>query len=126
MIETIEQLNKKPLAESSPLPAPIQALERLSWNFWWSWSRDGASCFRDIEPALWEECGQNPRLLLARTSEYRLAEIATDPGYVERLNKLAAAFDRYMVGPESLSHSPGASAITAEHPVAYFCAEYGV
>ena len=127
MIETIEQLNKKPLSESSALPSPLQALERLSWNLWWSWSRDGASCFRDIDAALWEECGQNPRLLLARASDYRLAELATDPGYIERVNKLAEAFDRYMILPlESLPGSHGASTITVENPVAYFCAEYGV
>ncbi len=126
MIETIENLNLKPLAETPALPLPLQALERLSWNFWWSWSRDGASCFRDIDPALWENCGQNPRLLLARASEYRLAEMATDPSYIERVNKLAKAFDLYMVATESLSHSTGASTITTEHPVAYFCAEYGV
>lgn len=123
MIETIENTHTKPLPETTTIPSPLQALERLSWNFWWSWSRDGASCFRDIDPALWEECGQNPRGLLAKTSEYRLAELATDPAYLDRVNKLAAAFDRYM--SEGLSHS-STSTITAEHPVAYFCAEYGV
>src|SRR5688572_29702275 len=127
MIETIEHLNKKPLAESFTVPSSLQALERLSWNLWWSWTRDGASCFRDIDAALWEECGQNPRLLLARASDYRLAEIAADPGYVERVNKLAHAFDRYMVVPlENLANPHGVSTVTVDHPVAYFCAEYGV
>jgi starch phosphorylase len=126
MIETIDSINTKPLPETPALPTTLQALERLSWNFWWSWSRDGASCFRDIDADLWEECGQNPRLLIAKASAYRLAELATDPSYLERVNKLAAAFDRYMSAPEGLSHQPAASTITAEHPVAYFCAEYGV
>ncbi len=126
MIETIENVNTEPLAETSALPKPLQALERLSWNFWWSWSSDGASCFRDIDPALWEQCGQNPRLLLAKTTEYRLAELAADPVYLDRVNKLAKAFDRYMSASEGLSHSTGTSGISAAHPVAYFCAEYGV
>jgi glycogen phosphorylase len=126
MIDTNEPLNNKPLPETSALPIPLRALERLSWNFWWSWSRDGASCFRDIDPTLWEECSQNPRLLIAKASAFRLAELATDPSYLERLNKLAAAFDRYMAAPEGLSHPAPASTITAAHPVAYFCAEYGV
>jgi hypothetical protein len=47
MIETIEHLNKKPLAETPALPIPLQALERLSWNYWWSWSVEGAGVFRD-------------------------------------------------------------------------------
>ncbi|HVQ38275.1 MAG TPA: alpha-glucan family phosphorylase [Pyrinomonadaceae bacterium] len=126
MIETIESLNTTPLSETSAIPTPLHALERISWNFWWSWSRGGASCFRDIDPALWEECGQNPRLLLQKTSKYRLAELATDPGYLERVNKLAAAFDSYMSAPAPLSHPAGASTISTKNPVAYFCAEYGV
>ncbi|MEP6911994.1 MAG: alpha-glucan family phosphorylase [bacterium] len=126
MIETIENLNKKPLTEGLVLPFPLKALERLAWNFWWSWSRDGATCFRDIDSALWEECGHNPRLLLARASEFRLAEMATDPGYLERINKLAADFDRYLTGSENSPYLSGESPISAQHPVAYFCAEYGV
>lgn len=126
MIETIENLNKKPVTEGPVLPFPLQALKRLAWNFWWSWSRDGATCFRDIDSVLWEEVGHNPRLLLARASEFRLAEMATDPGYLERINKLAEDFDRYLAGPENSSYLSGASTITAQHPVAYFCAEYGV
>src|SRR6267142_1759743 len=126
MIETVESLNKKPSTDGSVLPRPLQALERLAWNFWWSWSRDGATCFRDIDSVLWEEVGHNPRLLLARASEFRLAEMATDPGYLERINKLAQDFDRYLGAPVSSSYLPGASQITTQHPVAYFCAEYGV
>jgi starch phosphorylase len=126
MIETIENIDTKPLSETSALPITLRALERLSWNYWWSWSIDGASCFRDIDPALWEECSQNPRLLLAKTSDYRLAELATDPAYLERLNKLAAAFDRYMTAPAGVARPTSTSTISPEHPVAYFCAEYGV
>src|SRR6266446_4466544 len=126
MIETIENLNRKPLTAGPVLPFPLHALERLAWNFWWSWSRDGATCFRDIDSVLWEDCGHNPRLLLARASEFRLAEMATDPGYLERINKLAEDFDRYLDGPGSSSYLAGAATITTQHPVAYFCAEYGV
>ena len=126
MIETVENLNKKTLAESRLLPSPLQALERISWNYWWSWSRDGAGCFRDIDTAVWEECEHNPRLLLARASEYRLAEMATDPAYLERVRKLAESFDHYMAPAESWSSPHATTTITLEHPVAYFCAEYGV
>jgi starch phosphorylase len=130
MIETVEQPNKKTLAAKPVLPFPLQPLERLSWNYWWCWSMDGASCFRDIDPAVWEECEHNPRLLLARVSEYRLAEMATDPIYLERVHNLAGSFDRYLSERESLqkgwSTSSAVQAITPEKPVAYFCAEYGI
>lgn len=130
MIETIEHLNKKPLAETPALPIPLQALERLSWNYWWSWSAEGAGVFRDLDPELWNECEHNPRLLIEKASELRLAEMATDPVYIERVRELAEKFDGYLkLKPEtsaSWSNAAARSMISSEHPVAYFCAEYGV
>lgn len=106
------------------LPIPLQPLERLAWNYWWSWSREGSSVFRALDADLWEEVEQNPRLLLSRVSEYRLAQMATDPAYIERVATLAAHFDRYLeVGPNTPALE---TSITEKHPVAYFCAEYGV
>ena len=109
------------------LPLPLKPLERLSWNYWWSWSRDGASTFRDLDPDIWEECEHNPRLLLSRVSEYRLAQMATDPVYIQRVANLAHEFDEYMQQPlQGWGTSSGQPVITPERPVAYFCAEYGV
>jgi starch phosphorylase len=130
MIETIEHLDNNASAARATLPAPLQALERLSWNYWWSWSSDGAGVYRDLDAELWDQCEHNPRRLLSSVSEYRLAEMATDPVYLDRLSRLAAEFDRYMnAAPASERKSlgiQGTSAITPENPVAYFCAEYGV
>src|SRR5258705_9827433 len=135
MIETIEPLNTKTTATST-LPSPLQALERLSWNYWWSWSSDGAGVYRDLDAELWDKCKQNPRSLPSRVSESRLAEMATDPVYVARIRKLAEQFDEYMGSNEpsfqilksrsEISGLRSQEAITAEHPVGYFCAEYGV
>lgn len=115
MIETIELEKIKTLTPIPTLPTPLQALERLSRNYWWSWSSDGAGVYRDLDADLWDECEHNPCVLLETVSDYRLAEMATDPVYVARIRKLAEQFDEYM-----------AAAAVAENPVAYFCAEYGV
>lgn len=120
MIETIDQ-PANTLTKTPKLPFPLQALERLSWNYWWSWSRDGASLFRDLDSEAWDECEHNPRRLLESVSEYRFAQMATDPSYLELLNRLLSSFDKYMNGrPKRIS------GISEEHPVAYFCAEYGI
>ena len=136
MLKTIEPLSTKELTATPTLPTPLHALERLSWNYWWSWSSDGAGVYRDLDAELWDECEHNPRLLLAKISEYRLAELATDPVYVTRIRKLAEQFDQYMgrvSGFRSRVSDPGSQIsdlrsqkISAESPVAYFCAEYGV
>ena len=145
MIETIEHLNTTTLAETPTLPSPLKPLQRLYWNYWWSWSSEGAGVFRDLDTELCDECEHNARLLLEKVSPYRLAEMATDPVYIERVRRLAEQFDHYMAATGRLATDLGSqssdlkaqisnrgpsqtvtSTITPEHPVAYFCAEYGV
>ena len=122
MIETSEIENRA--AQQNRVPAPLAPLERLAWNYWWSWAADGAEIFRDLEPEIWEECEYNPRQLLAKTSAYRLAEAATDPVYLERVRRIDERFQLYMAS--GIGWTIDHPKITAEHPVAYFCAEFGV
>ena len=122
MVETSEI--EKRAAQQSRIPAPLAPLERLAWNYWWSWAADGAEIFRDLEPEIWEECEYNPRQLLAKTSEYRLAEAATDPIYLERVRRIDEKFHSYM--DQGIGWATGELKITPDRPVAYFCAEFGV
>ena len=112
------------VAQNNALPAPLIPLERLAWNYWWSWAADGASVFRDLDSEIWEECEHNPRELLAKTSQFRLAEAATDPVYLERVRHLDESFQSYMASRPHWQHQ--ANTITQDHPVAYFCAEFGI
>jgi len=118
MIETTELEQR---ARKNSLPASLLPLETLAWNYWWSWGPDGISIFRDLDPEIWEDCEHNPRQLLARTSSYRLAEAATDPVYLERVQRISQIFEAYMASDERRIPE-----ITPEHPVAYFCAEFGI
>ena len=118
----IETEMEQRVVRKDEMPAPLIPLERLAWNYWWSWAADGESVFRDLDPEIWEECERNPRQLLAKTSAYRLAEAATDPVYLERVHRLDASFQSYMTAAPQLQ----SESITHEHPVAYFCAEFGV
>src|SRR5437899_3820951 len=108
------------------LTATLQPVERLAWNYWWSWAPDGAEVFRDLDPGLWQQCEQNPRALLAQVSDLRLAQMAADPTFSERVRRLAERFDTYMsdMRPSPKLNVP--ARITRENPVAYFCAEFGV
>ncbi len=124
MIE-ITEMEKRDV-RTNALPAPLMPLERLAWNYWWSWAADGASVFRDLDSEIWDECEHNPRQLLAKTSSYRLAQAATDPVYLERVRRLDESFQSYMALAPSWPGDVASSIITTERPVAYFCAEFGV
>jgi starch phosphorylase len=113
-------------AQAGRLPGPIAALERISWNYWWSWNADGASVFRDLDQQVWDECEHNPRRLLKEAPQYNLMRMATDPVYAERVRRVAEDFDAYMAAGGEAWAATHARSITRENPVAYFCAEFGV
>ena len=56
----------------SHIPAELEKLSELARNIWWSWNYEATELFRDLEPALWKEVGQNPVLLLERMSYAKL------------------------------------------------------
>ncbi|GAC1446260.1 MAG: glycosyltransferase family 1 protein [Pyrinomonadaceae bacterium] len=108
------------------LPETLRALERISWNYWWSWASDGAALFRDLDSEIWDECEHNPRRVLQEINEFRLMKMATDPIYIARVENLAAHFDKYMNDDAVMWAKANAATITHEHPIAYFCAEFGI
>ncbi|MBA2731404.1 MAG: alpha-glucan family phosphorylase [Acidobacteria bacterium] len=125
MLQVDEEIEHRVAPRERALPEPLRALGRLAWNYWWSWAADGAAVFRDLDPAVWEECEHNPRRLLAEVTEFRLMQMATDPVYAERVSRLAARFDEYMADNRTWSGHTDKK-ITWQNPVAYFCAEYGI
>jgi len=108
------------------LPPTLAPLRELSWNYWWSWASDGSEVFRDLDPNLWSQCEQNPRLMLTQISDRRLAEIAADPSFGERVQRLQGRFAAYMSDSRPWARLPLPPRITRQNPVAYFCAEFGV
>src|SRR5712692_5271696 len=126
MINQVEIEQSPTTSRARELPPNLQPLERLAWNYWWSWAPDGAETFRDLDAEVWEQCQHNPRVLLAQASDLRIAERAADPSYAERVNKLAARFDAYLSDTHPSPNLHLAGSITAAAPVAYFCAEYGI
>ncbi len=116
-----EQSLKSDFFYKRELPENLKSLETIAWNYYWSWETSGAELFRELEPSLWEQCEQNPRLLLKKIKQFRLWQKSTDLDYVEKVKRFAEKLENY------LSAEPNNSGrVTVENPVAYFCAEYGV
>ncbi|MEO6655546.1 MAG: alpha-glucan family phosphorylase [Pyrinomonadaceae bacterium] len=98
------------------LPENLRSLAAISANFYWSWQPDGVSLFRDLDPALWDKCEQNPRVLLRQISELRLWQKSADTSYIERLNGFSERLQVYVATNDERRTTN----------IAYFCAEYGV
>src|SRR6266498_13281 len=101
--EIENQTASKEASRTRELPQTLQPLEKLAWNYWWSWAPDGPDVFRDVDPGLWAQCEQN-----------------------ERVQKLGQRFDAYIAHQEPWPKLQLASGVTRQNPIAYFCAEYGV
>ncbi len=103
------------------IPERLRFLDTLSSNYFWSWDADAVELFRDLDSALWEECEQNPRELLKKVNALRLSQKANENGFIDKLDSLETRFDGYVNEPPITFGE-----ISAENPVAYFCAEFGV
>jgi starch phosphorylase len=117
----LEQVFRQDFDLNRQLPENLLALEEISKNYYWSWQADGVSLFRDLDAKLWEKCEQNPRLLLNKISDLRLWQVANDANYLSRLQDFIDQQTEYL--SEKTKKIGRAS---AEKPIAYFCAEYGV
>jgi starch phosphorylase len=101
----------------------LAGLERLAYNILWDWTPDIRALFRRIDPELWDEVGYNPVMLLGRVEQQRLAELASDVGFLSHLGRANEQFDAYMSQPkwfqtEHVEHS--------DITIAYFSAEFGL
>lgn len=116
---------RESFAATPPLPPSISPLGPISMNFFWTWRPEGEDLFRDIDPSLWDACEQNPRLLLRRAGQLRLWQCAVDAEFTARVRSFANEMESYLAANPS-SYSLNGRSISSSHPVAYFCAEYGI
>jgi len=114
------------------LPAKLERLRDLTWNLWWTWNHDAIELFRRLDRDLWETAGHNPVLILGTIRQERLEQAAEDDGFMAHLARVMREFDRYMEDRGSwYQRNYGKDgmvqpAISAEHPIAYFSAEFGL
>jgi starch phosphorylase len=102
------------------LPAPLAPFARLAYNYRWSWAPGGPELFRAIDPARFDAVAQNPVRLLLEASSATLARVAADSALIERATQLEAGI------AAELERPPTPGPVDADHPIAFFCAEYGV
>jgi starch phosphorylase len=108
----------------STLPEKFKRLSDIAYNLWWSWHPDAIDLYREIDLELWEKTGRNPVRFLQEISQKKLQAKLTDSEYMNRLDKVVAAFDSYMSEADtwySQNHPD-----IADKRIAYFSAEYGL
>ena len=115
-VSNVNTPNWKEVTVKSRIPAELEKLSEIARNIWWAWNFEATELFRDLDPELWKECGQNPVLLLERMSYEKLEALAKDKVILRRMNEVYTKFRDYMdVKPDEQRPS-----------IAYFSMEYGL
>ena len=115
-VSNVNTPNWKEVTVKSRIPEELGKLSEIARNIWWAWNFEATELFRDLDPELWKECGQNPVLLLERMSYEKLEALAKDKVILRRMNEVYTKFRDYMdVKPDEQRPS-----------IAYFSMEYGL
>ena len=102
------------------IPAPLAPLARLAFNYRWSWLPGAPELFRSIDSERFDLCLQNPVRLLSEASPATLRWAAENPELRDRAARLEAAL------AADLERPARTETISADRPVAFLCAEYGI
>ncbi|MBO5382525.1 MAG: glycosyltransferase family 1 protein [Bacteroides sp.] len=115
-VSNVNTPNWREVNVKSHVPAELEKLSELARNIWWSWNYEATQLFRDLDPVLWKEVGQNPVLLLERMNYAKLEALSADKAILKRVDEVYAKFRAYM-DVEPNKNRPS---------VAYFSMEYGL
>jgi starch phosphorylase len=133
--ETEIQMLVQAASEVGPVVSEARTLDRfiapaqerlwaLARNLWWSWDNDAISLFRDLNPAGWRKCNQNPIALL---NDLPLAEVERRAGELVLHSRINYAYRRQQEYLQN-DRTWGAThaGVLRSRPVGYFSAEFGL
>ena len=103
------------------LPERLWPLARVAYNYRWSWAPGGEDLFGRIDRMRFERARANPVAFLYHLPADVLERASHDDELVAAAERLQERCDQELAAP-SISRGE----VTAEHPVAFVCAEFGI
>ncbi|HMN89181.1 MAG TPA: alpha-glucan family phosphorylase [Saprospiraceae bacterium] len=100
----------------SKMPEPLQPLQELANNLWWSWNKDATHLFASIAGKNWAKLHYNPIALLEEMNLDTADRLMADSNFMRQLDAVVKSFRTYMQATPP-PQSPR---------IAYFCMEYGL
>lgn len=110
------------MSTDRPLPEPLIILRELANDLHWSWNHASDEIWRRLNRDIWESTG-NPVSVLQFTSDQTLQQLVNDSGFMDELQKLVAARQRYLDEPGWYKQRYPESPLRT---VAYFSMEFGL
>jgi glycogen phosphorylase len=110
-----------PSTNASTLPDGLEPLGGLARNLAWTWDEEIAGVLAEVDPAELARASGNPVAMLAGVAPARLAALAGDAGFRERLARAVTRLHEHLSAAswyDTLPDAPGA--------IAYFSPEFGL
>lgn len=109
------------------LPPDLAPLLGLAKNLWWAFSPEARDLFATIDPEVFAEVSENPLTLLGLAGKERIAELAADPAYVERVRRVTQMLSDYLARKTWFDeHHRDVGSPLADATIAYFSMEFGI
>jgi starch phosphorylase len=105
------------------LPAALAPLQELATNLRWTWHGPTQDLFAGVDESAWWAAGGDPVRLLGEVRPQRLAELAEDAAFVDRVRERAEDLRSYLAEPRWYQTHGGEGFPSA---VGYFSMEFGV
>src|SRR5438093_7977648 len=105
-------------ALAARVPASLAPFAWLAYNYAWSWAPRDRDVFEAVDAYRWSMCRENPVRLLQEAAPGSLARAEVNESLIERAGGLRGEIETHLGEPPSSG--------SADRPVAFLCAEYGV
>lgn len=106
------------------LPEKLKPLLDLANNIWWAWDAEAFGLFRDVDPDMWSISSHNPVKLLYNVTQERLNQVASDEGFLFRIDSVTKRLGQYLSRPSWYDKIK--NSMPDNFLIAYFSAEYGL
>jgi len=107
----------------TPIPARINRLRDIAYNYWWAWNPNATDLFNRIDSQLWESIYHNPVQFLRNVRQRNLIAVANNPPWLADYDAVVVAFDAYMNRKDTWFKR---TYPTEKSTIAYFSAEFGL
>ncbi|NBU64385.1 MAG: alpha-glucan family phosphorylase [Chloroflexia bacterium] len=107
----------------TPIPARINRLRDIAYNYWWAWNPNATDLFNRIDSQLWELTYHNPVQFLRNVRQRNLIAAANNPTWLTDYDAVVAAFDAYMNRQDTWFKRTYPD---EKSTIAYFSAEFGL
>ena len=106
------------------LPKPIEKLEEVSKNLWWSWNTEFLKIFKEIDIDLWERCGKNPVKFLKQVDQEKLELASQNQEILKKYKNSVENYENYIKSKNTWFNKQYPE--NKDDVIAYFSAEYGL